>query len=122
MPMFFFYLINPGFRAYIHPVYNNRYKTDVAAATAGPISIVCPHPLPTMPEGVLTASYFFACEALSNAAKYAIGAPVSVLLVADSELRVSVVDAGPGGARFRSGHGLAGLRERLAAFGGDIQI
>ncbi len=95
---------------------------DVAAATAGPISIVCPHPLPTMPEGVLTASYFFACEALSNAAKYAIGAPVSVLLVADSELRVSVVDAGPGGARFRSGHGLAGLRERLAAFGGDIQI
>ncbi|HMR13329.1 MAG TPA: sensor histidine kinase, partial [Arachnia sp.] len=37
-------------------------------------------------------------------------------------LRVSVVDAGPGGARVLSGHGLSGLRERLAAFGGELTI
>jgi len=96
--------------------------TDVAQASASPVRIVCPHPLPQLPEGVLAASYFFACEAIANAAKHAPGAPVTVLLTTDSHLRVSVVDTGPGGARLRPGHGLSGMRERLAAFGGEVTI
>ncbi|MEA4943332.1 MAG: histidine kinase [Propionicimonas sp.] len=96
--------------------------TDVAQASAAPVRIVCPHPLPRLPEGVLAASYFFACEAIANAAKHAPGAPVTVLLTTDSHLRVSVMDTGPGGARLRPGHGLAGMRERLAAFGGELSI
>lgn len=96
--------------------------SDVAAAAASPVRIVSPAPLPQLPEGVLAASYFFACEALTNAAKYAPGAQVTVLLVADDHLRVSVVDAGPGGARLKPGQGLAGMRERLAAFGGELSI
>ncbi|MGC3953826.1 MAG: sensor histidine kinase [Propionicimonas sp.] len=96
--------------------------TDVAQASASPVRVVCPHPLPQLPEGVLAASYFFACEAIANAAKHAPGAPVTVLLTTDSHLRVSVVDNGPGGARLRPGHGLSGMRERLAAFGGDVTI
>ncbi|MFT3875072.1 MAG: histidine kinase [Propioniciclava sp.] len=95
---------------------------DVAQGAASPVRIVCPHPLPSLPEGVLATGYFFACEAIANATKYAPGAPITVLLATDTHLRVSVVDAGPGGARLVPGHGLAGMRERLAAFGGDVTI
>ncbi len=34
--------------------------------TGRTIRIVCPHPLPTMPEGVLAAAYFFALEAMTK--------------------------------------------------------
>lgn len=95
---------------------------DVAAAAAQDVRIVCPNPLPELPEGVLAAGYFFATEAIANSAKHAPDAPVTVLLVSDDRLRVSVVDAGPGGARIVPGHGLAGLRERLAAIGGELSI
>ena len=70
----------------------------------------------------MAVGYFFACEAIGNAAKYAPRADVTVLLAADRNLRVSVVDRGPGGARIVSGHGLAGMRERLAAAGGELTI
>lgn len=96
--------------------------TDVAQASAAEVRIVCPNPLPGLPQGVLATGYFFACEAIANAAKHAPGAPVTVLLATDSHLRISVVDAGPGGAQLRPGHGLAGMRERLAAFGGELSI
>ena len=96
--------------------------TDVAASSAADVRIVCPNPMPELPEGVLAASYFFATEAIANAAKHAPGASVTVLLVADDRLKVSVVDTGPGGARIKPGHGLSGLRERLAAFGGEMTI
>ncbi len=96
--------------------------TDVAQASAAEVRIVCPNPLPQLPQGVLATGYFFASEAIANAAKHAQGAPVTVLLSTDSHLRISVVDAGPGGAQLRPGHGLAGMRERLAAFGGELSI
>ncbi|WP_296139456.1 sensor histidine kinase [uncultured Tessaracoccus sp.] len=95
---------------------------DVAASVDDDVRIICPNPLPTLPEGVLAAAYFFAVEAITNARKHAPGAPVTVLLVADQDLRVSCVDHGPGGARVVDGHGLAGMRERLAAFGGEVTI
>lgn len=85
-------------------------------------SVVVPHPLPELSPSVLAAGYFFATEALTNAAKYAPGATVSVLLTADASLRISVVDDGPGGAAFTAGHGLAGMRERLAAFDGGLEL
>lgn len=95
---------------------------EVASTAANRVRIVCPHPLPAMPEGVLAVGYFFACEAIGNAAKYAPGAQVSVLLAADDHLTVSVVDNGPGGAAAVPGHGLAGMKERLNAVGGALSI
>ena len=91
-------------------------------AHGGGVRVIVPHPLPDMPEGVAATAYFFVAEALTNAAKYAPGADVSVLLAADANLHVSVVDSGHGGARVRPGHGLAGLSERLAAFGGHLRV
>lgn len=96
--------------------------TDVANATNDDVRIICPNPLPELPEGVLAAAYFFAVEAITNARKYAPDKPMNVLLTAGSTLRISVVDQGPGGATFVDGHGLAGMRERLAAFGGSLTL
>ena len=96
--------------------------TDVAQASAAPVRIVAPNALPALPEGVLAAAYFFACEAIANATKHAPGASITVLLATDSHLRVSVVDTGSGGVRLLAGHGLSGMRERLAAFGADLTI
>lgn len=95
---------------------------DLASTSALPVVVRVPHSLPTIPEGVMAAAYFFVAEALTNAAKYAPGAKVSVLLAADRDLYVSVMDDGPGGVVIRPEGGLAGLRERFAAFGGTLTV
>lgn len=79
-------------------------------------------PLPQMPASVAAVAWFFVSEALTNVGKHAPAAEVTVLLAADQELHVSVVDTGPGGAAPRPEGGLAGLEERLAAFGGTMSL
>lgn len=95
---------------------------DVAGRAAVPVKVRVPHPLPQLPEGVIAAAYFLVSEAVTNAAKYAGGAPTTVLLAADDALHVSIVDSGPGGASIVPGRGLAGMRERLASFGGTLTL
>lgn len=93
------------------------------AATYGPhVSVHAPHKLPELSPSVLAAGYFFSCEALTNAAKYAPGAAVSVLLTADQNLRICVLDQGPGGAQCTPGGGLAGMQNRLLGFGGQLEL
>lgn len=93
---------------------------EIAESYGSNIAVHCPHPLPELQPSVLASAYFFCAECLTNAAKYAPGAPVTVLLVSDQDLRISIVDEGDGGARL--GPGLSGMRERLAAFGGSMQL
>ncbi|MHA2787613.1 sensor histidine kinase [Corynebacterium sp. S7] len=95
---------------------------DIAAIYGPHVEVRCPHPLPTLSPSVLAAAYFFVTEALTNAAKYAPNAPVSVLVMADAHLSISVVDAGPGGAVLIDERGLAGMQDRLAAFGGRLTL
>lgn len=95
---------------------------DIAARSGLDVTVRCPRPLPTMPEGVVAAAYFFVSESLTNVAKYARDGEVTVLLMADDTLHLTVVDSGPGGAVITPGHGLAGMRERLAAFGGTLTL
>ncbi|WP_240611307.1 histidine kinase [Actinobaculum sp. 313] len=95
---------------------------NLAGDSAMDVVVRVPHPLPTIPEGVVAAGYFFVAEALTNASKYAPEAHVSIVLVADDDLHLSVLDDGPGGVVIRPDHGLAGMRERLAAFGGSLQV
>ncbi len=95
---------------------------NLAAECPLEVTVKVPHPLPPIPEGVIAAGYFLVAEALTNAAKYAPEARVSVLLAADDDLLLSVVDDGPGGAVVHPDHGLAGMRERLAAFGGTFTV
>ncbi|WP_124055384.1 sensor histidine kinase [Arcanobacterium ihumii] len=95
---------------------------DVAERTPVPVNVVVPHPLPRLPEGVIAAAYFLVTEALTNVAKHEPEAEASVLLTVSDSLRISVVDTGRGGAKIVEGGGLAGLRERLAAFGGTLEV
>lgn len=87
-----------------------------------PARSVVPHPLPVLPESLLASAYFVAVEALVNARKHAPGTPVTVLITAGAQLRISVVDGGPGGAVPTPGHELWGLAQRATALGGGLQV
>src|SRR5699024_8615713 len=92
------------------------------AAGYGPhVLVSAPHPLPQLSPSVLAAGYFFCAAALTNAAKHAPGAEVSVLLIADHYLHITVVDQGHVGVRLKPGAGLAGMRDRLDDAGGRLQ-
>ncbi|HLI58915.1 MAG TPA: histidine kinase [Solirubrobacteraceae bacterium] len=71
---------------------------------------------------VETAAYFVVAEALTNAAKHAAGARAEVRIDEQSgDLFVEVTDFGPGGAD-PSGGGLTGLRQRVEALDGRLQV
>jgi signal transduction histidine kinase len=68
-------------------------------------------------------AYFVTAEALTNVAKYARASSASVeLSVEDDRLRVRVRDDGVGGADPTTGTGLRGLRDRVDALDGDIEV
>ncbi len=72
------------------------------------------------------AAYRLVQESLTNALKHAPGAPVTVTIGRRGrDVAVSVANAAPGQPgsgleRSGSGHGLAGMRERVAACGGSM--
>ncbi len=78
---------------------------------------------PALPPHVETAVYFVVAEALTNIAKHsgASSASVAVTLEGDKVL-VRVEDDGVGGAHPAKGLGLAGLRQRLAAVDGTLDL
>jgi signal transduction histidine kinase len=72
---------------------------------------------------VEAAAYFVTAEALTNVAKYAHASEAYVQLsVEDACLRVEVRDDGVGGADPTSGTGLRGLRDRVDALDGRLDI
>jgi signal transduction histidine kinase len=72
---------------------------------------------------VEVAAYYVISEALTNTAKHA-GASRAEVAVEErgSTLRVFVSDDGAGGADSRRGSGLIGLRDRVEAIGGSIEV
>jgi signal transduction histidine kinase len=76
-----------------------------------------------LPDQVEVAAYYTVSEALTNASKHANATRVWVSLrVEDDTLLLSVRDDGTGGADATRGTGLTGLRDRIEALGGRIQI
>jgi signal transduction histidine kinase len=75
-----------------------------------------------LPLAVEATAYFTVAEALTNVVKHARadGATVRAHVV-DDQLQVEVGDDGIGGARM-DGTGLVGLRDRLAALDGTLQV
>jgi signal transduction histidine kinase len=72
--------------------------------------------------GIELTAYRIVQEALTNARRHAPGAAVDVEIdYAGDVLRVRVRDNGPGPADARGGHGLLGMRERVAAVGGELR-
>jgi PAS domain S-box-containing protein len=76
-----------------------------------------------LPSAIEATAYFFVSEALTNALKHADARGAEVTAhVKDGGLRVEVRDDGAGGADPRRGSGLTGLRDRVEALGGTIEI
>ena len=62
-------------------------------------------------------------EAITNAAKHAHAAVVDVRVESsDGSIRISVKDDGAGGADAERGSGLVGLKDRVEALGGTVEI
>jgi signal transduction histidine kinase len=84
---------------------------------------------PSLPAGVDLSAYRIVQEALTNVVKHAGSARVQVVIgYGDQDVRVEVTDDGRGAVtsvsdgRAGTGHGLIGMRERVAAFGGDLEV
>ena len=76
-----------------------------------------------LPPHVETAVYFVVAEALTNVAKHSGAKAASVSVVAAGGIvDVRVEDDGVGGAHPAKGLGLAGLRQRLAAVDGTLEV
>jgi signal transduction histidine kinase len=82
-----------------------------------------------LPAGVDLSAYRIIQEALTNVVKHAGPAHAQVTIrYRDHEVAVEVIDDGRGVAavatdgRRRTGHGLIGMAERVAAFGGDLEV
>jgi signal transduction histidine kinase len=75
------------------------------------------------PQPVEAAAYYVVSEALTNAAKHSNASAVWVDVdTGDAALRVSIRDDGVGGAAPGQGSGLLGLKDRVEALGGAIEI
>jgi signal transduction histidine kinase len=78
-----------------------------------------------LPIEIEAAVYFVCLEAMQNAAKYARATRVRVRLARDDDgLSFQVEDDGIGfdAGTMQTGTGLQNMRDRLAAFGGDVAI
>jgi signal transduction histidine kinase len=77
-----------------------------------------PRPLP---PGIELAGYRIVQEALTNALKHADAASATVSLRYGAQtLEIEVADDGHGGSVNGRGHGLIGMRERAALYGGEL--
>jgi signal transduction histidine kinase len=95
-----------------------------ALASRAPVPVeVSGVPERTLAHEVEACAYFVTAEALTNVAKYARASSASVeLSLADDRLRVQVRDDGVGGADPTTGTGLRGLRDRVDALDGDLEV
>jgi signal transduction histidine kinase len=76
-----------------------------------------------LPAGIELSAYRIVQEALTNALKYAGNATAEVLVrYGPDALELEISDNGPGSAATATagGHGLVGMRERVALYGGSL--
>ena len=110
----------------------NELVDEARSASGAAARLIVSGPPAALDPGVELAAYRIVQEALTNARRHATGAAVDVELRYTSDaLRLRIRDNGPGpplasplaaaAAREAGGHGLAGMRERAAAAGGDLR-
>jgi signal transduction histidine kinase len=76
-----------------------------------------------LPDRVEVAVYYVVAEALTNAAKHAHATAVRVDARADTDtVHLTIADDGVGGADLRGGSGLVGLKDRIEALGGRMEL
>ncbi|MCZ2524759.1 MULTISPECIES: sensor histidine kinase [Streptomyces] len=113
-------------RSIYPPVLSDRGLAGAVTA----LTARCPVPctlrvgeLERAPAAVEVAAYFAVSEALTNAAKHSGATRVEVSLRTDGRaLHATVSDDGRGGAAEEHGSGIAGIRQRVAAFDGTTEV
>jgi signal transduction histidine kinase len=111
----------------IHPAILTDRGLDAALSVVlarCPVPVTLDVDLPRRPDAALeSAAYFVVAEALTNVAKHAKAsrAEVSVALK-NQRLVIEVRDNGVGGAVASEGSGLSGLKDRVSALGGWMNI
>jgi len=93
------------------------------AARLGGAVVQFPPVVPVLPAAVEIAAYRIVVEALTNAARHAPGAPVTVSLAVGARVDVEIADEGlgiPDG--FLAGVGITSMRERAVELGGDCTV
>jgi signal transduction histidine kinase len=76
-----------------------------------------------LPDPTEVAAYYVVAEALTNAAKHAQASEVDVRVeTKNGTLGIVIRDDGVGGANSGKGSGLVGLKDRVEALGGRMQI
>jgi len=99
---------------------------DAARRAGVSVELSVPAALGRVPSGIGVCAYRIVQESLSNAGQHAPGAPVTVSVDRDSGAVLLRVANGPGGPsgpsanEHRLGHGLTGMRERVALLGGSL--
>src|SRR5439155_26735195 len=88
-----------------------------------PVELTVEGEIGDLPPGVDVSAYRIVQEGLTNALKHAGPAQARVLIHrSGDDLAIEVADTGAGGANGRgSGHGLVGMRERVAVYGGRLE-
>ncbi len=99
---------------------------DAARHAGVTVELSLPATLDQVPSAVGVCAYRIVQESLSNASQHAPGTPVTVSVDRDLAAVVLQVANGPGvppvpaGGVRGTGHGLAGMRERVALLGGSL--
>jgi signal transduction histidine kinase len=111
----------------IHPAVLSQRGLDAALeslASRAPVPVELGERLPELlPIAVETAAYFVVAEALTNVAKYAQASYAAVdVRRQDGCALIEVRDDGVGGADVGSGSGLRGLRDRVGALDGTLEV
>lgn len=76
-----------------------------------------------LPDDIATTAYYVASEAIANSVKHAAAARIGLLVARQNgQVHVRVSDDGVGGAIPRTGSGLTGLSDRVAASGGRLSV
>lgn len=95
---------------------------SIAARTAPPVTVRT-NGLRRAPAAVEAAAYFSIAEALTNVQRHSGATCVDVLATStEHALVVEVRDDGRGGADEQAGSGLAGIRRRVHAFEGQLDV
>ncbi|MEA2280679.1 MAG: hypothetical protein QOK21_1286 [Solirubrobacteraceae bacterium] len=111
----------------IHPaVLSDRGLAAALEALAGraPIPVtVSGVPEDRLPPPVEAAAYFVVAESLTNVAQYAQASAARVTLDSAPQIvRVAIADDGVGGADPSAGSGIRGLRDRVEALDGRLEV
>ncbi|UOY03667.1 sensor histidine kinase [Blastococcus sp. PRF04-17] len=97
---------------------------EAAVAAGRDVTVTVEGRVRELPTAVEATAYRIVQESLTNAFKHAPGARIEVRVrYGELALEVDVTDDGPGaaGSSDRGGFGLAGIRERVALFGGRVR-